>query len=245
LLRQEAAGREAAPKTIAIFADPVFSADDERVRAGAGEAPPASKAEPDYPSERLPRLFGTRLESNSITSLLAPGEYLQALDFEANKARVTGEELSRYRIIHFATHALIDSSRPELSAIALSRVDSRGVPRQGLLRAHEIFHMKLNAELVVLSACRTGLGKHVRGEGLLGLTRGFMYAGTPRVVVSLWSLEDSSASELMSRFYKALFGRKRLSPAAALREAQLEILKSRRWHSPYFWAAFVLQGEWK
>jgi CHAT domain-containing protein len=105
--------------------------------------------------------------------------------------------------------------------------------------------MKLNAELVVLSACRTGLGKQVRGEGLLGLTRGFMYAGTPRVVVSLWALEDSSASELMSRFYKALLGRKRLSPAAALREAQLEMLKSKRWHSPYFWAAFVLQGEWK
>ncbi len=154
-------------------------------------------------------------------------------------------ELSQYRIVHFATHGFINNVHPELSGIVLSLVDQAGQPQDGFLRVHEIFNLKLSAELVVLSACRTGLGKEIKGEGLIGLTRGFMYAGTPRVVVSLWSVTDKATAEMMARFYKKMLGAERQSAAAALRAAQVEMWKERRWEAAYYWAAFILQGEWK
>ena len=122
-------------------------------------------------------------------------------------------------------------------------VDEQGKPQDGFLRAHEVFNLNLPAELVVLSACQTGLGKEVRGEGLISLTRGFMYAGVPRVVVSLWSVSDQATAELMVRFYKGML-KEGLRPAAALRAAQVEMWKEQRWQSPYYWAGFVIQGEW-
>jgi CHAT domain-containing protein len=194
--------------------------------------------------QRLPRLYNTRAEAEVIKSLVPPRESLQALDFAANRATATSASLSQYRILHFATHAIINSTHPELSGIVLSLVNEQGEPQDGFLRAHEIFNLKLPAELVVLSACRTGLGKEVKGEGLVGMTRGFMYAGAPRVVVSLWSLGDKPTAEWMARFYKKMLGAGRLTPAAALRAAQVEMWKDKRWEQPYFWAAFVLQGEW-
>jgi CHAT domain-containing protein len=96
----------------------------------------------------------------------------------------------------------------------------------------------------VLSACQTGIGKQIRGEGLIALTRGFMYAGAARVVASLWKVDDAATSELMAEFYKQMFTNG-LKPAAALQKAQLRISQQRRWRSPYYWAGFVLQGEWK
>lgn len=126
----------------------------------------------------------------------------------------------------------------------LSLLDKQRKPQNGFLLAHEIYNLRLPAELVVLSACQTGLGKAIRGEGIVGLTRGFMYAGTPRVVVSLWSVSDDATADLMARFYTGMLKRG-LRPAAALRAAQVEMWKQRQWQSPYYWAAFVLQGEWK
>src|SRR4029077_18210000 len=153
-------------------------------------------------------------------------------------------DLSQYRILHFATHAFIDKVRPELSGIVLSLVDEKGHPQDGFLQLHEIYNLKLPAELVVLSACETGLGKEIKGEGLVGLTQGFMYAGARRVVVSLWSVNDKATAELMARFYRGML-RENKTPAAALRTAQLEMSRQSQWQSPYYWAAFVLQGEWK
>ena len=178
-------------------------------------------------------------------SLVRADDGTAAIDFNANRAFAISGELSNYRIVHFATHALIDNVHPELSGIALSAVNERGEGQDGFLRAHEIFNLKLAADLVVLSACRTGTGKEVAGEGLIGLTRPFMYAGAPRVIVSLWALDDRATAELMVRFYKQLLGPRTLPPAAALREAQIEMWKDPRWHAPYFWAAFMLQGEWR
>ena len=166
------------------------------------------------------------------------------MDFAASKAAATSEDLGQYRFIHFATHGFLDSPNPELSGIVLSLVGEQGAPQDGFLRAHEIYNLKLPADLVVLSACQTGLGKEIRGEGLVGLTRGFMYAGAARVVVSLWSVDDEATSELMSRFYSRMI-RDGLPAAAALRAAQIQLLKQPKWQAPYFWAAFVLQGEWK
>src|SRR5262249_48328782 len=119
-----------------------------------------------------------------------------------------------------------------------------GKSQDGFLRAHEIYNLNLPAELVMLSACQTGLGKETKGEGLVGLTRGFMYAGAARVVVSLWNVNDKATSELMAKFYQRMLkGAER--PAAALRSAQVEMWRSSQWRAPYFWAAFTLQGEWK
>jgi CHAT domain-containing protein len=172
-----------------------------------------------------------------------PPDRKLALDFSANRQAATSPELSQYRIVHFATHGMIDTVRPELSGVVLSLVNERGEEQDGFMRAYEIYNLRLPADLVVLSACRTGLGKEVRGEGLIGLTRGFMYAGAARVVVSLWDVNDEPTAILMEQFYRGMLGPRRLSPAAALRAAQAWMRRQKRWSSPYYWAAFTLQGE--
>ena len=148
----------------------------------------------------LARLPFSRDEARAI-GLLAGAGSLRATDFQATRATVLGSALEDYRIVHFATHGLIDAERPELSGLVLSLVNDRGAPQDGLLRLHDIFNMRLNADLVVLSACQTALGKEIKGEGLVGLTRGFMYAGAPRVVASLWQVSDVATAELMKKFY--------------------------------------------
>jgi CHAT domain-containing protein len=193
----------------------------------------------------FPRLFATRAEAEQIASLVPPEQRMVALSFSANRELAMSGELSRYRNIHFATHSIINSTHPVLSGVALSLVDENGNARDGFLRMNQIFNLRLSAELVTLSGCRSGLGKEVRGEGLMALTRAFMYAGAPRVAVSLWSLDDTATASLMVRFYRKLLGPDHPSPAAALRLAQLEMQQESRWQSPYYWAGFVLQGEWK
>ena len=192
----------------------------------------------------FPRLPFSRREADAIVVKAGQPRTLKALDFSASRETVFKSKLDQYRIIHFATHGLLNSQHPSLSGIVLSLYDEQGLPIDGFVRAHEIYNLKLNAELVVLSACRTALGSEIRGEGLVSLTRGFMYAGTPSVVASVWDVRDEATSELMSRFYERMFkGGKR--PAAALREAQVSLWKEKRWAAPYYWAGFVLQGEWK
>ncbi len=192
----------------------------------------------------LRRLLFSRDEAEAILTVAPQSLGLKALDFQANRRLAMSDELSQYRVIHFATHGLLDSKHPELSGLVLSLVDEAGRPQDGFLRLHEIYNLRLNADLVVLSACQTGLGKEVRGEGLIGLTRGFMYAGAPRVIASLWQVDDAATAELMKRFYRVMIQEK-LPPAAALRAAQIAMMKKKHWQSPYYWGAFVLQGEWR
>ncbi|HWS88042.1 MAG TPA: CHAT domain-containing tetratricopeptide repeat protein [Pyrinomonadaceae bacterium] len=260
--RRELQGRRPAQNLLAVLADPVFTDGDGRVAAAARPRAPLTApksfeevaalrqlvhlAGDGQPEGRpnVPRLPYTRREAEQILAASPSRANLAAVDFKASRATATSPELGRYRYVHFATHGYIDSERPGLSALVLSLVDKDGRPQDGFLRANEIYNLSLPAELVVLSACQTGLGKEVRGEGLVGLTRGFMYAGTPRVVVSLWNVNDRATSELMARFYtRMLKGGER--PAAALRRAQVEMLEGGRWGSPYYWAAFTLQGEWR
>ena len=265
MLRRELAGRKPAPKAVAILADPVFELGDERLKTNIvsrGTKPSVDTqtlvAKPLLESDltrsvrdlglgdegfRLPRLPFTRREARAILSLAPADQRLVALDFAANQAAATSEELAQYRYIHFATHGLLNPKHPELSGIVLSLFDDQGAERDGFLRAHEIFNLNLQAELVVLSGCQTGLGKDVRGEGLVGLTRGFMYAGAARVLVSLWDVDDQATSELMGRLYRGMLGKKQLAPAAALREAQVALWREKRWRAPYYWAGFTLQGE--
>ena len=192
---------------------------------------------------KLPRLSLSRQEAKAIARAVSPSQSLSALDFKASRKAATSPELSKYRIIHFATHGVLDLEHPELSGIVLSMVDEKGQPQDGYLRLHEIYNLSLPAELVVLSACQTGIGKQIKGEGLIALTRGFMYAGAKSVVASLWKVDDAATSELMAEFYKQMFTNK-LKPAAALRAAQVKMSHQKRWQSPYYWAGFFLQGEW-
>ncbi|MFM7440879.1 MAG: CHAT domain-containing protein, partial [Snowella sp.] len=176
--------------------------------------------------------------------LLPKTETPAAFDDQANLPLATNPQLSQYRIIHLATHGIFNTQEPALSGIILSLVDQKGKPINGFLRLNDIFNLNLPAELVVLSACETGLGEEIKGEGLVGLTRGFMYAGTPRVLVSLWKVDDDATAEIMTRFYKLML-EKKLPPAQALRQAQLQMQNETEWKSPYYWSAFVLQGEWR
>src|SRR5215213_1962893 len=247
--RQTLANRKPAPKGIAVIADPVFSTDDPRFKGGS-QAVAANETRiiehlPGGPAGQLAirRLPFTRQEADRILAIAPAGANFSAVDFRANRAVVTSGELSQYRYVHFATHGYLDSARANLSAIVLSMVDEQGKPQDGFLRTHDIYNLKLPAELVVLSACETGLGKEVRGEGIEGLTRGFMYAGARRVVVSLWNVNDKATASLMQRLYAGML-RGNKTPAAALRAAQIEMLRTRQWQSPYFWAPFVMQGEW-
>jgi CHAT domain-containing protein len=155
-----------------------------------------------------------------------------------------GGDLGRYRIVHFATHGVIDAEQPRLSGLVLSLVDRDGRPQTGFLSLADVYNLDLAADLVVLSGCETALGREIRGEGLVGLVRGFLYAGSHSVVASLWRVQDRATAELMARFYRALLQRGK-PPAAALREAQLSILRERRWRQPYSWAGFVVQGDWR
>ncbi|HEY0432095.1 MAG TPA: CHAT domain-containing protein, partial [Pyrinomonadaceae bacterium] len=192
---------------------------------------------------KLRRLTFSLDEAKAILRAAPGGDSFSAFSFKASRATAMSKELSEYRIIHFATHGVMDLEHPELSGMVLSMVDEKGQSVNGYLRLHEIYNLNLPAELVVLSACQTGVGKQVKGEGLIALTRGFMYAGARRVVASLWKVNDSATSALMAEFYRQMFINQ-LKPAAALRAAQREIAKQKRWQSPYYWAGFFLQGDW-
>jgi len=262
VLRRELSDHKSPPKTVAVLADPVFDKDDQRVQPviKGQQAPGRSGTEKDAhhavpPSDvqrsisesglnSFDRLALSRREAEVITALAPKGQTFKALDFAASRATATSNELSQYRIVHFATHSLLNNQHPELSGIVLSLVDEQGQPQDGFLRLHEIYTLKLQANLVVLSACDTALGKEIKGEGLVGLTRGFMYAGVPRVVASLWRVSDKATAELMKRFYQKMLI-EGLRPAAALRAAQVSMLKEKQWVAPYYWAGFVIQGEWK
>jgi CHAT domain-containing protein len=257
-MRREMGERRPATRTVAVFSDPVFQPDDPRVKRaglaglnGGKTNGDESKAESDLVRSAgetgltsFERLIHTRKEAEAIVALAPPEQGFKALDFAASRATVMNAGLDKYRIVHFATHGLLNSRRPELSGIVLSLVDEEGRSQEGFLRAHEIYNLKLNAELVVLSACSTALGKEIKGEGLAGLTRGFMYAGTPRVIASLWNVRDEATAELMKRLYRNILTGK-LSPAVALREAQVSMWREPRWAAPYYWAGFTLQGDWR
>jgi CHAT domain-containing protein/Tfp pilus assembly protein PilF len=252
-LRQGATDRKPPTRVVAVLADPVFSADDPRVnptgnlvRRGSRAPGPAAelvRSAKESGLSSLERLGASRHEAQAISALAGAGNSFVALDFQASRATAMGAEVASARVVHFASHGLLNSRHPELSGIVLSLVDERGQPENGFLRTRDVYKLKLSADLVVLSACQTALGKDVRGEGLLGLSRGFMYAGAPRIVASLWQVPDRATSELMKHFYEGIL-KQGLRPAAALRAAQTSIRREKRWASPYYWAAFTLQGDW-
>ena len=250
--------RPSTTKTVAVIADPVFDETDGRLNlASRRQEISSSRMAPKQKLTRslrdigdtgdgsfaLPKLEYSLREANAITAVAPRGSWMKAVGFKANRATVMSPGLKQFNIVHFATHGILNDKVPELSGIVLSMVNERGQPEDGFLTLHDIYNLDLPVHLVVLSACQTGVGQSVRGEGLIGLTRGFLNAGAQSLVVSLWKVDDRASAELMERFYRHMFGKNRLPPAAALREAKLEMNRDK--YDPYFWAGFVLQGDWK
>jgi CHAT domain-containing protein len=256
LLVSEAGNRNPARNSVAVFADPVFESDDPRIKSTTTPKVLVSNASLQETElartvrdvglgnvGRISRLPASRDEADAIMAAAPWWSGFKAMGFEASRATVLNTDLSSYRFVHFATHGFLNDEHPELSGVVLSLFDEQGQPQEGFLRLHDIYNMKLPVDLVVLSACNTGLGKDVRGEGLIGLTRGFMYAGASSVVASLWKVDDEATAELMSHFYRFMLT-DGLSPAAALRKAQIEMSQQKRWQSPYYWSGFVIQGQY-
>lgn len=237
-------------KAVAVLADPVMAANDsrlERTTADRSRSPllprDLARAAESLGTATFDRLPYSRDEALAIAAHAGPARSLTALGFEATRDLAMSPAIADFRIVHFATHALLDTRHPELSGIVLSLLDRQGQPLNGFLRLHDIFKLRLSAEVIVLSGCQTALGQDVRGEGLIGLTRGFMHAGAAQVVASLWNIRDRATAALMGRFYTALLERGQ-TPAAALRTAQLSMWKDERWRMPAYWAAFIVQGDW-
>lgn len=238
LLRNQGRVRREPTRSLAMFADPVFTGAPAPTRmlehlAGG----PIAVA-------TIPQLPYTRREAEQIRKLVPKGQSMFALGAKASRAAALAPSLAEYRFVHFATHGYIDPERPGLSALLLSFRNEQGEAEDGFLRVNDIYDLTFRADLVVLSACQTGLGQEVRGEGLVGLPRAFLNAGARRVVVSLWNVNDQATASLMVQMYRQML-KQHLQPAAALRQAQLAMRKQKQWAAPYFWAAFVQQGDWR
>jgi CHAT domain-containing protein len=248
-LRRNSKQTKAPEKAIAVFADPIFEERDPRLTIAKGtlrmKSTELTAVLRDFNlGETLPRLVSSRQEAKSIANFVPANQAEMRMDFEATRANVTDKNMANYRILHFATHGLLDTAHPESSGLVFSLYDESGKPQDGFLRLNQIYNLNLNSDLVVLSACQTALGKDVRGEGLIGLTRGFMFAGAKRVVASLWKVDDAATAEFMRRFYQN-FLQKKLSAAGALRQTQNEMRQIPRFRAAYFWAGFTIQGDWK
>ncbi|HUE82680.1 MAG TPA: CHAT domain-containing tetratricopeptide repeat protein [Pyrinomonadaceae bacterium] len=265
-----AQGSRTVGKGLLVVADPVFNSLDTRARgvssttqADAGTrglglqsaladvaGSPASGPAGTEKMQGLPlsRLAGTRAEAEEIAKLAKQsGAHTDLwLDLDAAEENFEARDLKNYRVVHIATHGLLNAERPQFTGLVLSLIgNKRG---DGFLRTDEVFNLRLGSPLVMLSACETGLGKERRGEGVLGLTRAFMYAGAPTVGVSLWSVADKSTADLMSDFYKRLLvpgTQQQLSPSAAMRAAQLQMIGAKKYSAPFYWAPFVLIGDWQ
>jgi CHAT domain-containing protein len=270
-IRQQASGGAAAANSrgLLVIADPIFDGADPRAKilqgVGAnvsadqsGEMLAVNSAVADLSGAsntatgsggggnfKLARLNGTRAEAQQIaafarTSGISPDIWL---DLDASESKVKTTDVSKYRILHVATHGLLNTERPQFTGVVLSLVGNRS--GDGFLRTDEIFNLRLGSPLVMLSACETGLGRERRGEGIIGLTRAFMYAGAPTVGVSLWSVSDKSTADLMTDFYKRLLARQSPAPASAMRAAQIAMIEGKKYSAPFYWAPFILVGDWR
>ncbi len=245
-LRENSGDSRPNKKTIAIFADPVFNQKDSRILNNKKSQTTKNKEIiRDFNSaENLPRLLASRQEAKNIAKFSSLDKTVIKTDFEASIANIENENLSDYRILHFATHGLLNTSRPAFSGLYFSLFDQNGQPQNGFLSLEDIYNLELSSDLVVLSACQTALGKDVRGEGLIGLSRGFLYAGSTRIIASLWKVDDFATAEFMKRFYQNHL-QKQMSASKALQQTKIEMKKIPRYSSPYYWSAFTLLGDWK
>jgi CHAT domain-containing protein len=254
-----------ASKNVLLVADPVFNSNDPRAKGAAvaavgggdtrglglssalSDVAGAPAATSGAPAQGLPlaRLPGTKREAEGIAQLVrtSGGQADVWLDLNASESNVQTKDIKKYRAVHIATHGLLNAERPQFTGIVLSLIGNK--TGDGFLRTDEIFNLGLGSPLVMLSACETGLGKEKRGEGVIGLTRAFMYAGAPTVGVSLWSVSDNSTAELMTDFYKRMLTGQGMPASAAMRAARQNMIAGKKYAAPFYWAPFVLVGEWR
>jgi CHAT domain-containing protein len=258
-IRKEVAQRAPATKVLAAFGDPIFPANYAERKNEEGTDQIVAMQQPGmgrwHSALRDIELNGDTFDPSVITPLfyatreldnlreLAGKEALVLSDFAATRERLLSTDLTQYAVLHLATHGFLDPKRPEFSGLVLSTVNREGQQIDGFVGLQEIYELRAPVHMVVLSACQTALGKDVRGEGLVGLTRGFMYAGASSVVASLWKVDDAATAELMRIFYSNML-QHGMKPAEALRAAQNSIRQRPEWRSPHYWAAFTLQGEY-
>lgn len=255
-IRSQKNDRRSPNRTLVVIADPVFSRNDDRVkipRMAPVVADAASGQSPDEGAQRglvsisrgsgPARLTYSSLEADAISATAPRGTTMIAKGFDASRETAMSQQVGQYQIVHFATHGYLDSEHPELSGIVLSMVDPNGVRQNGLMPLHDIYSLDLSAELTVLSACQTALGKDISGEGLVGLSHSFLSAGSKSVVATLWKVDDRATANLMTGFYDSML-QKGMPTGAALRSAKLKMMKEKQWRAPYYWAGFVLQGEY-
>ena len=259
-LRHEREYRRRRTKTLAAFGDPVFDSNyAQNKNSTAGELTASVRGNENETWRRgwrdvevsadvldvsiLQPLDYAKFELNNLSAIAGSGAFV-ARGFKASRETLASVDLSKYAILHFATHGVLHPEKAEYSGLYLSTVNTEGRRQDGFINMQDAYGLNAPVDLVVLSACRTGLGKDVRGEGLIGLTRGFMFAGASSVVSSLWKVDDEATSELMKHFYANML-QKKMRPAEALRAAQNTLRQDPYWQSPHFWAGFILQGEFK
>ena len=249
LLLEKSRRQSAATKNLLVFSDPIFTTDDARF---SPENKPVKTAETTSADKfrfveslnSLMRLTASKDESDSIVSIVGATESDVYSGFAANREQLLNIKAEDYKILHFATHGFTDEQRPELSGIILSRFDEQGQKLDESFRIHDIYGLNLNADLVVLSACETGIGKEVKGEGLMSLNNAFLQTGAKSVMASLWKVEDGATLELMKNIYGAMAGAN-LTPSQALRQAQIKLRRNPQYQSPFYWAAFTVQGDFR
>ena len=234
-------------KLVAVFADPVLNRSDDRVQGvpvtTVAMSDKANHAEPVTNAAGLSRLAHAAEEADAIAAVAPWGSMFVAKGFDANRETAMSANVGQFQIVHFATHGILNREHPELSGIVLTMMDRNGAQTDGLMSLHDIYSLDLSSQLTVLSACQTALGKDIKGEGLVGLSHAFMSAGSKSVVSSLWKVDDRATAALMREFYESML-QQGMSPAAALRAAQLKMRQEKGTSAPYYWAGFVIQGEY-
>jgi CHAT domain-containing protein len=194
-----------------------------------------------FEKDRLVELPGTESEVNEISQLFSSRNHKSTVLIrqEADEKKVKDGSLKNFSYLHFATHGIVDEIHPDLSKIYL-RTSSGS--EDGNLFSGEIYNLDLDANLVTLSACQTGLGKISKGEGVIGLSRALVYAGSKNVIVSFWSVADQSTANLMKLFYREVLDTSANSFSNSLREAKTQLIIEGKYSSPYYWAPFILIG---
>jgi CHAT domain-containing protein len=249
-LRKTAGKRPQPADEVTVFADPAFEPPGKPISA----AVPSSSG---FPRTReltralrdlrdpqwIPNLPGSRNEALAIQQITGSARTRLVMGFDANREAVMAPSIARQRIIHFATHGMMDTRHPEMSGLVLSMFNKKGEYQDGYLKLADIYNLKLSADLVVLSSCESALGKDLGSEGIIGLPRAFLYAGARSVIASLWKVDAAAAVPLMKTFYSRL--QRGEPPPQALRDAQLDLLKSTQLSDPYYWAAFVVEGDYR
>ena len=226
-------------KEVAVLADPIFDLADDRVHVDPAGGAPAHASDTKRPGPALPRLTGSAQEAAGIEEAVGPGKVSLFLGANASVESFLSPAMGDYRVLHLATHGVLDASAPGLSGLVLSLVAPDGRPVPGFLKIHDIASLRLGSQLVVLSSCDSGAGDRLGGESVSGLAHAFLQAGARQVVSTLWSVDDETSKQLMVDFYREMYGRG-ADPAEALRRSQLKMMQRPRRSAPYYWAGFEI-----